>query len=142
MDCNLDEFKMPVSVQEIGGGAFAECALPGGILCRDGCRFRAIGGLVLSSDCTRCFCSYGVLSSVYIPDSVSELCEGCFNWCTSLRRVIFGPSSSLKLLGDLCFANTKVEIKGFPARCFRYVDPDSETDDPFKPKREEEESGE
>ena len=38
--------------------------------------------------------------------------------------------------------NTKVEIKGFPARCFRDVDPDSETDDPFKPKREEEESEE
>ena len=96
--CSLVEFKMPASVRAIGGGAFSECASTGGIVCRDGCCFRAIDGLVLSDDCTRCFCSYGILSSVCIPDYVRELCDGCFAGC-SLCRVTFGRSSSLERIG-------------------------------------------
>ena len=96
-------------MRAIGGGAFSECALTEGILCRDGCCFRVIDGLVLSSDCTSCFCSYGVLSSVFVPDSVRDLCDGCFKWCRSLRRVTFGPCSSLERIGVSCFALSGVE---------------------------------
>ena len=35
------------------------------------------------------------LVEISIPDSVRELCDGCFKGCSSLRRVTFGPSSSL-----------------------------------------------
>ena len=40
-----------------------------------------------------CFEGAGV-EEVSVPDGVCELCESCFRWCKSLRRVIFGPSSS------------------------------------------------
>ena len=67
-------------------------------MCRDGCCFRAIDGLVLSDDCT----TYGVLSSVCVPDSVRELCDGCFKGCSSLRRVTLSTSSSLERIGKFC----------------------------------------
>ena len=123
--CELVEFEIPVSVRGIGEGAFGECALPCGIVCRDGCCFRAIDGLVLSDDCTRCLFSYGVLSSVCIPDSVRELCKNCFKNCNGLRRVTFGPSSSLERIGVSCFERTGVEEFAVPdsvrelcERCF------------------------
>ena len=80
-------FGMPSTVRAIGGGAFSECSLSGGFIYRDGCRFRALDGLVLSHDCELCCGRYGVLSSVCIPDGVRELCEGCFQECRSLRRL-------------------------------------------------------
>ena len=101
--CGLVEFEIPAPVRAIGGGAFGECALTGGIVCRDGCSFRTLDGLVLSDDLRICFSSYGRLSSVCVPDSVCELCDGCFSTCESLRRVTFGPSSSLERIGALCF---------------------------------------
>ena len=125
--CALVEFEIHVPVREIGGGAFGECALPEGIVCRDGCCFRAIDGLVLSDDCTRCFSSYGVLSSVCVPDSVRELCDGCFQGCSSLRRVTFGPSSSLERICVSCLRRTGVEEFAVPdrvrelcERCFQW----------------------
>ena len=83
----LLDFEIPSTVVAIGGGALGECQLSGGVICRDGCRFRALDGLVLSHDCDLCYCSYGVLSSVCIPDSVRELCDHCF-----LRRVLESSS--------------------------------------------------
>ena len=112
--CGLVEFKMPVSVRVIGDGAFSGCPLPGGVICRDGCRFRTFNGLVLSHDCELCYCSYGVLFSVCIPDSVRELCDHCFEWCTSLCRVTFGSSSSLERLGISCFESSQVGEVSIP----------------------------
>ena len=114
--CGLIDFEIPVSVRAIGGGAFGECALEGGIVCRDGCSFRAIDGLILSDDFTMCFSGYGVLSSVSVPDSVRELCDGCFKECKDLRRITFGPSSSLERIGVSCFERSGVEELSVPDR--------------------------
>ena len=43
------------------------------------------------------------LVEISIPDSVCELCDGCFKGCSSLRRVTFGPLSSLERVGAMCF---------------------------------------
>ena len=43
------------------------------------------------------------LVEINIPDSVRELCDGCFRGCASLRRVTFGPSSSLERIGVEAF---------------------------------------
>ena len=110
----LLDFEIPSTTGAIGGGAFSECRLPGGFICRDGCRFRALDGLVLSHDCELCYSSYGVLSSVFIPDSVRELCDSCFYECESLRCVNFGCSSSLERIGESCFAYTGVEEVSIP----------------------------
>ena len=39
------------TVGAISGGAFGQCRFSGGFICRDGCRFRVLDGLVLSHDC-------------------------------------------------------------------------------------------
>ena len=48
------------------------------------------------------------LVEINIPDSVRELCEDCFRECSCLRRVTFGPASSLGRLGNYCLAGTGV----------------------------------
>ena len=112
--CGLVEFEIPATVLAIGGGSFGESPLPEGIICRNGCGFCAFDGLVLSRGCERCFCSYGVLSSVCIPDSTIELCDCCFCGCKSLRRVTFGSSSSLERIGVSCFYRSEVEEISVP----------------------------
>ena len=106
----LLDFEIPSTTGAIGGGAFSECRLPGGFICGDGCGFRALGGLILSHDCELCYSSYGVLSSVFIPDGVCELCDDCFARCESLRRVTFGSSSSLERIGDSCPSISKSPV--------------------------------
>ena len=49
-----------------------------------------------------CFEESGV-EEVSVPDGVRELCDGCFRGCSSLRRVTFGPSSSLERIGVEAF---------------------------------------
>ena len=46
---------------------------------------------------------------VSVPDGVRELCEGCFKECWSLRRVTFGPSSSLEQIDVDWIQGTSVE---------------------------------
>ena len=45
---------------------------------------------------------------IHIPDSVEELCGGCFCECKSLSRVTFGESPSLKLIRELAFYESGV----------------------------------
>ena len=54
------------------------------------------------------------LIEISIPDSVRELCDGCFKRCKSLRRVTFGPSSSLERIGVSCFRESGVEEVSVP----------------------------
>ena len=49
------------------------------------------------------------VEDVSVPDSVRELCDGCFKECSSLRCVTFGPSSSLEWIGVSCFQETALE---------------------------------
>ena len=60
-----------------------------------------------------CFELSGV-EEVSIPDSVRELCDGCFKECESLRHVTFGSSSSLERIGVSCFEGTGVEAVSIP----------------------------
>ena len=45
---------------------------------------------------------------IHIPNSVDELCEGCFSDCLSLSRVTFGNSSFLKSIGKGAFSGSRV----------------------------------
>ena len=49
------------------------------------------------------------MQEVSIPSNMSELCDGCFLGCKSLRRVAFGSSSSLEVIGVSCFHWARVE---------------------------------
>ena len=56
------------------------------------------------------------VEDVSVPDSVRELCEGCFKGCKSLRRVTFGPASSFERIGVSCIEFTGVEEVRLPGR--------------------------
>ena len=45
---------------------------------------------------------------VSIPDSVDELQEVCFLFCSKISRVTFGESSSLKLIGRMAFRTSHI----------------------------------
>ena len=49
--CGLVEFQIQLSLRAICGRASAEGVLTGGVICHDGCVFRAFDGLVLSHNC-------------------------------------------------------------------------------------------
>ena len=66
------------------------------------------------------------LVEISVPNSVRELCDGCFKGCKSLRRVTFGPSSSLERIGVSCFEWSGVEevcvpnsVRELCDRCFQ-----------------------
>ena len=121
----LEKFEIPDSVRWIGGAAFRECLKNGNILCSDLCSLRAVGGLVLSDDFTRCCCSYTPgYRTLHIPRYVRELCDGCFKGSRHLS-VEFEDSSSLQRMGISCFAWASVKFVSIPAsvrelcdRCF------------------------
>ena len=54
------------------------------------------------------------LCGVSIPNNVRELCHDCFQGSASLRRVIFGSSSSLQKIGVSCFEGTAIEEVTIP----------------------------
>ena len=68
------------------------------------CRTSQVGSHVFSPE----------TEDVIIPADICELCHGCFKGCWSLRRVIFGPSSSLERIGVCCFAESGVEEVSVP----------------------------
>ena len=49
-----------------------------------------------------------------IPDGVRELCDGCFKGLSGLRRVTFGPSSSLERIGVEAFGAVREQGKYKP----------------------------
>ena len=71
------------------------------------------GGLCRTSHVGTHVCCSGA-EDVLIPADVRELCDGCFKGARSLRRVTFGPASSLERIGVSCFAETQVEEVSIP----------------------------
>ena len=58
-------------------------------------------------------CEYTIFA-VHIPDNVRELCDRCFYGCTGLRRVTFGPSSSVERLGVQWITYTHISEVAIP----------------------------
>ena len=128
MLCGFGEISIPDSVRELCDGCFRGCENlrrvtfgPSSSLERIG--VEAFGAVRdFRGDLTTCG-----LVEIHIPDSVRELCDGCFKWCKSLRRVTFGPSSSLERIGVSCFRESGVEEFAVPdcvrelcERCFQW----------------------
>ena len=57
---------------------------------------------------------FGQIQEVSIADNASELCDGCFKVCKSLRCVTFGSSSSLERIGVSCFQGTAIVEAAIP----------------------------
>ena len=59
-------------------------------------------------------CALEQLQDMSIPNHVRELCDRCFCWCNSLRRVTFGSSSALERIGVSCFWGSDIEEMSIP----------------------------
>lgn len=59
--------------------------------------------------------SYSLITQIYIPQNVTELCEGVFHNCKNLRHIEFSPDSELKIIGPVSFYKTKIERMTIPA---------------------------
>ena len=118
-------FEMPASVRSVGGGAFNGCPLTEGFSCSEGCSFRVSCGLLLDEFCHHCYSCIGSPFEVFVPDSVRELCDGCFCKCKSLQRLRFGPSPSVERIGVDSLRGTSIveavipdSVRELGCRCF------------------------
>ena len=102
----LSSFSFPAGVVSVGGGLFSGCPLQHFVICDIASFFRVDTFLLLSQDRRFCYGCIGQVKEVIIPDSIEELCDSCFNWCSSLSRVTFGASSSLKRISKGAFSGS------------------------------------
>ena len=110
----VEEVSVPDGVRELCDSCFKGCkSLRRVIFSRSSSLERlgveAFGDLWERYNWIRCG-----LVEITIPDSVRELCDGCFKGCSSLRRVTFGPSSSLEWIGVSRFELSRVEEFSVP----------------------------
>ena len=104
----LQAISIPNSVQELHSRCFYGCVNLRRVTFGSSSSLERIGveafsGQIVSGKCMACR-----LEEISIPDSVRELCERCFYRCWNLRRVTFGLSSSLELIGAGCIEVTTV----------------------------------
>lgn len=100
---SLWKFNLPESVTEIYGGAFNGCAIGGSIYVGGG--FSVVGSLLLRDNGRFCCSSVDHISEIDVPDTVVEICDGCFSGCGNLRKVRFGDASRLERLGAEAFTD-------------------------------------
>ena len=96
--CGIDRISLPESVVSVGGGLFSECTLSG-VTCHINAPFKVLDYWLLSKDERVC---YGpTKSSTYfvVPDSVEDICDGCFYECLGLSSIKFGESPSVRRTG-------------------------------------------
>ena len=98
-NCCLRDIHIPKSVEQICDRCFYNCGQLRRITFHECSVLKRIGEEAFTGMADNA-CR---LTEIYIPDSVEELCDSCFFECTSLSRIIFGPQSSLKRLGQRLF---------------------------------------
>ena len=100
-DCSgLTNVTIPNSVANIGSGAFRGCS--GMMSIAVGAAnpsYSSIGGVLLSKDGKTLI--QGVNGDVVIPNSVTNIANSAFYWCTRLTRVVIG--NGVISIGDCAF---------------------------------------
>ena len=112
--CGIVEISIPDSVRELGDRCFAACCKLRSVTFGPSSSLRRIGVEAFAAPISFFHDSECEIVEVSIPDRVCELCDRCFRLCSSLRRVTFGPSSSLERIGDSCFHWTGVDEMSIP----------------------------
>jgi len=95
---NMETITLPASLISIADVAFEGAPKLREIIFAGSSTLRSIGNGAFR------YCS--LLSSVIIPDSVTELGPTAFSECNSLTSVTYGPNPSLKTIGGQCFQHT------------------------------------
>jgi hypothetical protein len=96
---SLSSIEIPLTVKEIGDGAFYRCAALMSIRLPVDSALKKVG-LDTFSDCVS-------LQMIDIPASVKELGSRSFSGCLSLKRVVLAPHGKLKRLGEQSFHDCK-----------------------------------
>ena len=107
--CGLVEISIPDGVRELCDGCFKGCRSLRRVIFGPSSSLERIGVEAFVSGQGFLWPTPCGLVETSIPDGVHELCKDCFKGCESLRRVIFGPSSSLERIGVWCFRESGVE---------------------------------
>ena len=98
--CCIEEIEIPNRVRELCDRCFYGCWSLRRVTFAQPSSVERIG--VEAFSCEKNpgeFTAVCCIEEIEIPDSVRELCDRCFYRCSSLRRVIFGASSSLERIG-------------------------------------------
>ena len=109
----VEEVSVPDSVRELCDGCFKGCKSLRRVTFGLSSSLERIGVEAFGAlkVCVHWLTTCGLVE-ISIPDSVRELCDGCFKGCSSLQRVTFGPSSSLERIGVEAFgAGTILRVK-------------------------------
>ena len=113
--CGLWELRIPDGVRELCDRCFQGCLKLDSVTFGPSSSLERIGveafADIWDEYGEHYFCN---IEDISIPDSVRELCDRCFRGCRSLRRVNFGPSSSLERIGVSCFEDSGVEEVSIP----------------------------
>ena len=99
-ECGLTEIDIPKTVEQICNECFFGCRQLRRITFHEDSSLKLIGDLVFTGWAN----GTCLIREIYIPNSVEELGCGCFEECTPLSRITFGPQSSLKTLGCHLFS--------------------------------------
>ena len=111
--CPLEAIFIPASVREIGDNCFSGCEFLYRVIFGSHSSLVRIGRYAFSytywdtQDTQRA--SPCPLLEIDIPDSVRELCSGCFGGCDNLRRITFGSSSLLERI-ERCVFSVPIEF--------------------------------
>lgn len=110
---SLTSVTIPSSVTSIGVGSFSDCDLLEAINVSDGNpNFTSINGILYTRDVKTLLQCPGAKISVTIPDSVTEIAEDAFCYCTSLTSVTIPDNvTSIKVHAfSHCFSLTSIII--------------------------------
>ena len=95
----LETVIVPVSLEEIGTGAFSGCSALKSISLTADTKLTAIPASAFSGTS---------LESIVIPDSVTEIGNGAFNNCTALNTITISKNSELTKIGNNAICGTAI----------------------------------
>ena len=95
----LETVIVPVSLEEIGAGAFSGCSALKSISLTADTKLTAIPASAFSGTS---------LESIVIPDSVTEIGNSAFENCTALKTISISKNSELKTIGKNAICNTAI----------------------------------
>jgi uncharacterized protein YuzB (UPF0349 family) len=104
---SLKSICLPASVEKLCGLSFVECGLHR-IEIENGNKFyRVFGNSVMNLDGSRLIRYFGSDSEMSVPDCVEILEWSSFSYCDSIREILFGSASNLRVIEQGAFGFCK-----------------------------------
>jgi hypothetical protein len=111
----LTSFHIPAFVEKIDGSAFRVTTISTITLDPNNRHFSISGSFLLDFEGVSIIRYFGSAAEVRIPNQIQRLCRCCFQWCYSVRRVIFESNSELSVIEESAFEGSSLESISIPA---------------------------